>query len=115
MERAPARCSVCPEESVLARADGSQYISFGNEIRQGVARLTAHFQVTSCQVDTIIRCVEYFHPSAMHAIIVLKVVLIIHQDFVDDDFTARIRCGARTERTDHSRCEGYSGYVFVHN
>lgn len=74
-----------------------------------------HFQVTSCQVDTIIRCVEYFHPSAMHAIIVLKVVLIIHQDFVDDDFTARIRCGARTECTDHSRCEEYSGYVFVHN
>ena len=50
VESATVRLSVCPEQGMLAGLHHGQYISLRDEVGNGVARLAAELQVTSCKV-----------------------------------------------------------------
>lgn len=96
MESSSSRCSVSPEKSMLTRFEQGQHISLGNKIRQSIARLTAHSQIASGQVGTAVSSVEYLYPTAVDAIIILKVALIINQHFIDKQLDA-VFCSLQDE------------------
>ena len=54
MERTSAGSIVRPEKRMLTRLDKSQHVSFRDEIRSRITRLTAHPEQTACQIGTAV-------------------------------------------------------------
>ena len=82
---------------MLTRLDAGQYIAFRNEIGSGISRFTTHFQQAPGKIGCTICLIEYFNPAAMYAIIILEVILIVHQYFIDDQLTVRFRFCTRSK------------------
>ena len=115
MESSSSRCSVSPEKSMLTRFEQGQHISLGNKIRQSIARLTAHSQIASGQVGTAVSSVEYFYPTAVDAIIILKVALIINQHFIDKQLGRGVLFLTGREPDQQKQGQKYSDFMCFHH
>ena len=81
VKRTAIRHSVCPEQDMLAGFYQRQYISFRNRIFGWIVFIVR--QIAAFDIYRSKRGVEYFYPSIMQAVIILIVLLIGNQYFID--------------------------------
>ena len=84
VEGAAVRQTVCPEQGVLTGAYSGEHITFRDKIACGVTRVVAYLEVVTCQVGGAIRLVEHFNPCALNSVVVLKIVFVDYQHFIQN-------------------------------